>query len=224
MIDNNVKYIVFDIGGVLAEPLTGHWFISPNFFKIFPELETRIEEVKYVLKYTMNLRDIRNIGSEQEEKEMFYKYYRKVLEDLNYCNITEEKLQAIAEDIVFNDSKFKFYDDVKNNLERLSKRYRLGILSDGWASSYRVLRNNGLDIYFDKILISSVYGSIKTDGTFFEILINKMNINPKETIFIDDRENILDIAYKYNFIPVKMNREKEELSKYRTIKTLVELN
>lgn len=224
VISNNVKYIVFDIGGVLAEPLTGHWFITPNFFKIFPELEIRIEEVKSVLKDTMHFRDIRNINNEQEEKEMFYNYYKKVLEDLNYSNITEEKLQAIAEDITYNDSKFKFYDDVKRNLERLSKKYKLGILSDGWASSYRVLKNNMLDIYFNKILISSVYGCVKTDGIFFEILIKEMKIDPKDTIFVDDRELILDIAHKYNFIPIKMNRGEDELSKYPTIKILDELN
>lgn len=31
---NNIKNIAFDVGGVLAEPITGHWFITPNFWNI----------------------------------------------------------------------------------------------------------------------------------------------------------------------------------------------
>ena len=30
---NNIKAILFDSGRVLNEPVTGHWFITPNFWK-----------------------------------------------------------------------------------------------------------------------------------------------------------------------------------------------
>ena len=30
----NIKNIIFDIGGVLADPKSGHWFITNNFFDI----------------------------------------------------------------------------------------------------------------------------------------------------------------------------------------------
>ena len=30
----NIKNIIFDIGGVLANPKSGHWFITPNFYNI----------------------------------------------------------------------------------------------------------------------------------------------------------------------------------------------
>ena len=29
-----IKNIIFDIGGVLAEPKSGHWFITTNFWNI----------------------------------------------------------------------------------------------------------------------------------------------------------------------------------------------
>lgn len=29
-----IKNIIFDVGGVLANPKTGHWFITPNFWNI----------------------------------------------------------------------------------------------------------------------------------------------------------------------------------------------
>ncbi len=29
MLNENIKYIVFDIGGVFLKPTTGHWFITP---------------------------------------------------------------------------------------------------------------------------------------------------------------------------------------------------
>jgi len=33
----NIKNIIFDIGGVLADPKSGNWFITNNFFNIVDE-------------------------------------------------------------------------------------------------------------------------------------------------------------------------------------------
>ena len=34
MSQSKIRNIIFDNGGVLSEPKTGHWFITPNFWKI----------------------------------------------------------------------------------------------------------------------------------------------------------------------------------------------
>ena len=31
---NSIKSIALDVGGVLAEPATGYWYITPNFWSI----------------------------------------------------------------------------------------------------------------------------------------------------------------------------------------------
>lgn len=33
----NIKAILFDSGRVLNKPVTGHWFITPNFFSFVDE-------------------------------------------------------------------------------------------------------------------------------------------------------------------------------------------
>ncbi len=39
-----IKNIIFDIGGVLAEPKSGHWFITTNFWNILNK--NLIDEIK----------------------------------------------------------------------------------------------------------------------------------------------------------------------------------
>lgn len=219
-----IKFIIFDIGGVLADLLSGDWFITNNFFNILPKLRNRVDEVKIAIKKNMYLQDMRNIPTEQDEAKMFYNFYKQVFIDLDYKNLTDDILNEIVNDIVFNDNKFRFFDDVIPVLENLSSEYKLGILSDGWVSSYRVLKNYKIDKYFDTIFISSKYGCVKKDGKFFELLKEEMNISDDEAIFIDDRESILEVSTKYGFIPIRMSRNNSNInSKFEIITSLVEL-
>ena len=74
----------------------------------------------------------------------------------------------LADDCVYNDDKFIFFDDVNLILEEFSKKYNLYIISNGWPSSFRVLKNKGIDKYFKGIIIRCKY-SISIKG----IILNK---------------------------------------------------
>ena len=47
-----IKNIIFDIGGVLANPKSGHWFITPNFWNIVDKKLVNEDELKIHLKYS----------------------------------------------------------------------------------------------------------------------------------------------------------------------------
>ena len=72
---------------------------------------------------------------------MFLNYYYNVLKEIKYPNCNYELANKLADDCVYNDDKFVFFDDVKPVLEKLSKKYNLYIISNGWPSSFRVLKN-----------------------------------------------------------------------------------
>ena len=91
-------------------------------------------------------------------------------------------------------------------LRELKKRYNIFMLSNTnpimWNSRIaEEFRQEGLEMkdYFDEIVTSFEAKSIKPDSKIFEVAIAKCNINPQETIFLDDSQKNLDTASKLGF-------------------------
>ena len=66
-----------------------------------------------------------------------------------------------------------------------------------------------------------MYTTTKEEN-LFDIFLNKYkNVNPKETLYIDDRTYILDKANKYNFnLPLMDRKDTYNENKYKTIKSM----
>lgn len=71
-------------------------------------------------------------------------------------------------------------------LETLSKRYRLGIISNYQASLMDFLDEIGLEPYFESIIISGIVGVEKPDTRIFEIALQEMNLAPEECLYVGD--------------------------------------
>lgn len=218
-----MKNIIFDIGGVLANPKSGNWFITTNFYTIVDRTLINEESLKKSLKKYLYLHT-QEPKNELDEHQMFSNYYFHVLNDSNYP-ITESIANKIADDCVYNDDKFIFYDDVLPILDILSKKHNLYIISNGWPSSIRVLQNKKIYNYFKDIYISSMYSTIKED-TLFDIFVSEHpEVKPENSLYIDDREYVLDKVKEYNFNLLLMERETNTLeSKYTKIHMLKEIN
>lgn len=218
-----VKNIMFDIGGVLAKPQSGHWFITTNFWNIVNKNLIDEEKLKISLEKYLYLQT-QEPKNEKEEHGMFEKYYFNVLREINYPNINRDIINKIADDCVYNDDKFIFFDDVKMVLEELSKKYNLYIISNGWPSSFRVLKNKEIANYFNGIVISSMYTTTKEEK-LFDIFIEKYeNINPRESLYIDDRRHILQKAKEYGFDLLLMDRDRKyKESEFKIINSMKEI-
>ena len=214
------KNLFFDVGRTLVKPKSGNWFITPNFYNIVGPMDT--EMLEKAIKKNLHLLDERNILTEDEEYDMFCKFYLKVLEEVKYREISEKVINSLAFDCVYNDDKLIFYPDVKKELNTLSKDYDLYIISNAWPSTHRILKNYGIYDLFKKIYISSEHGYKKEDKTLFEIALNDININD-ENFFIDDRLDLLDISTQYGFIPIIIDRDKDKETNYIEIEKLKDL-
>ncbi len=117
------------------------------------------------------------------------------------------------------------YSDVISELEGLSKKYKLVLLSDNWPSVLEYMRHFGLDTFFDRIYISSIYGVKKQDGDFFDVMLKDYDdINESNAIFIDDHEENLDVAKEKGITGILMDRDsKNNNSKYEIINSLNEI-
>lgn len=223
----NIKAILFDSGHTLNKPKTGHWFFTPNFFNIINKKSFNPSKLR--LAYAMHkankyMNDNMLIKTEIEEFLAFKEFYSILLKKCNYKSFDDTVITALANDNVYNDDKFEFFNDVAPSLKKLKVKYELGIVSDTWPSLDRVFVNAGLKDYFSTFVMSSVYGKYKAEGTLFRIALEELNIKPHEAIFIDDSESNLKVAESLGLLPIKINRYNSEKSKnYYEISSLEDL-
>ena len=213
-----IKYLILDMGRVLVEPASGDWIVTNEFLK-----NVDIKKInKYHLKESIESRRYLLNGKAtnlEEEYKMIMEFYKAIFKKINY-NITNEKIENIVNNFVYDkdDSKYILYKNVKEDLEKLSRKYTILMLSDNWPCALNYLKKYKLDQYFTKIYISSIYGQRKQDKILFDYPINEFNIKENEALFIDDNEELLDIATQKGMLVLHMDRNNVlQKSKYKII-------
>ena len=215
----NYKYVILDFGKVLAGPTTGEWFIPPKFKELVDMSLIDMEKLNQSFDKHDDIIS-RKMNTEEEEYHNFYELYSLVLQEV-YPKYTDDIAHSIAYNFTYKQDKYTFYDNVKEDLERLSKKYKLLLLTDNWPCIERILKENKLYKYFDKIYISSEYGSIKAEGIFFDYLLNDYNMQKGEALFIDDSIINLDVAVEKGLDVLLMDRDNNnKCNKYKKINDL----
>ena len=86
-------------------------------------------------------------------------------------------------------------------LQKISKKYRLFLLSNTDAIHIETFeRENGISFYsdfyqcFEKVYFSFEMGMRKPDIEIYNYLINKHNLAPNHTLFVDDKKENTDAA------------------------------
>ena len=106
----------------------------------------------------------------------------------------KEKLtkEQILERVCLYDNKA-----LLDQLETLSKKYNLYILSDIFIDFIPYfLKKHDLERYFSGMVESCEAGCKKPSNEIYQILLSRYNLDPKETIFFDDRERNIVWANK----------------------------
>ena len=210
-----MKYIILDFGNVIAGSTTGDWFIIPSFIENVDMSSINKEKFHEAIKKYSKLKD-GIIKTEEEEYEAFYKLYKAALKKIKYKNY--EVAKTIAHSFTYENDKYTFYKYVKPQIKKLSEKYKLILLTDNWPCVLRILKEKKMDKYFDRIYVSSIYGYQKKDGYLFDEVINDYNIKDNEAIFIDDNEELLNIAFAKGLDVRLMDRNHEiKYSKYKII-------
>ena len=212
----NYKYIVLDFGNVLVTPTTGDWHITPKFLELIDINKIDMDKYNEVLKkYSYLLSE--KLLTQEEEYDMFIRFYDNILSNIDYPNYNKEIVKEIAYDRTYNNTKYTLCNNIINELTELKKKYKLLMLSDNWQCVIPYMKDTGL-------YISSVYHALKKDGVFFDYPIKDYNIKPHEALFIDDKEELLDIAKEKGFDCMLMDRyKKTKNSKYKIINDLMNL-
>ena len=217
------KYLILDFGNVIVTPTTGDWNITPKFLELVDinkvsnlRLKRTVKKYSYLLSEQMT--------TLEEEYDMFIRFYDSILSSIDYPSYDIKIAKEIAYNRTYEHDKYTLCDNIVNELEYLSKKYKLIMLTDNWPCVIPYLKDNNIYDYFDKIYISSVYHAVKKDGILFDYVINDYNIKPHEALFIDDYELNLDVALSKGFDVLLMDRYNSNAkSKHKVINDLMHL-
>lgn len=117
------------------------------------------------------------------------------------------------------------FDDVRDTLKELKKKYKIAVLTNGNASSQR-RKLNTINIYdlLDYSLVSSEYGVRKPDKKIFEYTAKQLDLKTEECSYVGDNYKI-DILGSRNagMLPVFISRNNEIHEDVLCIQTINEL-
>lgn len=119
------------------------------------------------------------------------------------------------------------YDDARNVLETLSKKFRLGIIANQSGDLSARLYSFGIDKYFSTVISSSDYGIGKPDKRLFTIALEKSGIKAHNAVMIGDRlDNDILPANELGFttVHIKQGFAKNQIPPTDSYKPTYEVN
>ena len=106
-------------------------------------------------------------------------------------------------------------------IEKLSKNYRLIILSDTNELHFEFIRQNFPILrFFDDFVVSYKVGFIKPSHEMFEAAIEKANCAAEECFFTDDREGNIEGAKEYGINAVQFVTARQFEEEIKRLKLL----
>ena len=114
-------------------------------------------------------------------KEILFNYYIEYFHlDLTWDIIMDRWVDRLA-------GYMRLMEDTIEVLDRLSKKYRLAILTNGDSVSQRGKLNTfpHLD-WFEIVMVAGDYPWAKPDVRIFELLCEKLKVMPSEVVFVGD--------------------------------------
>lgn len=197
-----MKNIIFDLGNVV---------INTDYNKIINNFTNKEEEKEFILNDVI--------------KSPYYELgdtgFIEIEDQIDLINdYTNNKYPELVKDFLLNYIKYKTWNgDILDILKKLKENgYKLYVLSNISDYVYKNFKEI-LESLFDGIVVSYEIHKVKPNEAIYKYLLNKYNLNPEDSLFIDDREvniktaNILGIKGR-QVLPDNIDDIKQVLKEY----------
>ena len=207
-----IKAIIFDLDNTLIDRQRAFKeMLDRKFHKLFED-ETLIQEmIKDIIEWDNNGTVERIV------------VFKKWAEKYNVTKISAEQLDKEWSDE--SGSVAFLYDDVRETLTELKKKYKIAVLSNGNKTSQR-RKLSTIDIYdlLDYSLISGEFTCRKPDKEIFEYTAKQLGLETNECVYVGDNYKI-DVLGSKNagMLPVFVSRNNEDHEDVLTIKSIKDL-
>ena len=207
-----IKAIIFDLDNTLIDRQKAFKeMLERKFHAIFDDEELIQKMINDILKWDNN--------GTVERIDVFKKW----AEIYHITKISPEQLDKEWSNE--SGSVAFLFDDVRDTLKELKKKYKIAVLTNGNASSQR-RKLNTINIYdlLDYSLVSSEYGVRKPDKKIFEYTAKQLDLKTEECSYVGDNYKI-DILGSRNagMLPVFISRNNEIHEDVLCIQTIKEL-
>ena len=170
-----IKNIVFDLGGVVFSR-------DPRKFE-----REFIEFFSYIM--------LPEMPHFWEEYDRGVSTYNQVIDDLaEYNNCDRELAEHNLRRSIVTQEEIPATKSLIADLK--GAEYKLYVLSNMSLDFIEFLRTKEVYKYFDGEVVSCHEKVVKPDVEIYKILVDRYNLNPAETLFIDDRKSNIEAAQR----------------------------
>ena len=177
-----IKNIIFDNGGVIVKYSASTYL---NYFNFDKKVEDDLNTLFSTDKWVELSKGIINDVEFLEYCISVFPHYKKEIEMmLSYDNI--KYLLPV-------------YNETLNFIDRLKlKGYKVYLLSDIIEDTIRYMNEvvPSFESLFDGIVYSCRVGMVKKEGMVFDYILKEYNLDPEETLFLDDSITNINEANK----------------------------
>jgi len=171
------KAVLFDLDGTLLNrDKSVELFINQQYERLY-ELLSHIPKEQYISRFI----ELDNHGYVWKDK-----VYQQLIDEFNISSITwEELLQDYVEEFKHHCVGFPHIHEMLEGLK--NNKIALGMITNGYGQ-FQMDNIKALDIekYFDVILVSEWEGIKKPNPKIFMNALEKLNVEPSESVFIGD--------------------------------------
>ncbi len=194
----NINAVLFDLGGTLIEYVNNP---SPDAYMKFQEMllsaDSDVPHISYpdfrmiIERYWITMQD------EFYSADMNLKisdFNQTFFSELGFSDESAKRLAKPFNDLIFEleldgtiaiDGAIELLDFLKNN------GYKLGLVTNASHSENRIrqlMREVGIENYFETVVISSVIGIRKPDPRIFQKALDDLDVPASEALYIGDRK------------------------------------
>jgi len=189
-----IKAVVFDYGGVIELREGSSLMIISGI------LGVPLEDFKNIYFQHNHLSNVNNMAWED--------MIIKIASFFDDSKEREEKIRSTLKNRSsrINTGLFPLFSALRR------QGIRVGILSNATFALREKLRTQGIADMVDEIVISGEIGFQKPHKEAFEILFEKLHLQPGEVVFIDDTRKSLEKAHEIGYVPIlfKNNEQLED--------------
>jgi putative hydrolase of the HAD superfamily len=190
-----IKAVLFDLGGTLIEYINNP---SPDVYREFQNLLTDDDpQISYpdfrmiIERYWVTMQD-EFYASDINLK--ITDFNQTFFSQLGFSDESAKRLSKPFDDLIFEleldgtiaiDGAIELLDLLKN------RGYKIGLVSNASHSENRIrqlMREVGIENYFETVVISSVMGIRKPDPRIFLKALDDLGVQASEALYIGDRE------------------------------------
>lgn len=230
-----IKAVLFDMFDTLMMIDHNHQFYVPSLKKMFNILKNKgINNSfnEFLNAYKRAKVELYTKADIQNQEPHFNERISKALYYLGY-NYSKDNSVVIEATLAFCNEFMKYVridEDTKIVLKKLSKNYKLGIVSNFAIPEclVKLLQDNKIKKFFSVIIISGDVNKRKPSPEIFEFALNELEVLASEAIFVGDTldadiKGAQGVGMKTIFIERRDQKEKAFINPDKTIKMLKEL-